>query len=175
MQLSDLGNRICILGPSNSGKSTLADAIARKCELKAVHLDQLYHLPNTHWKARPTEAFIHLHDSEITGERWVIDGNYTKCLPQRLSRATGLILLDVSTALSLMRYFYRTLFEGQRHGGLDGAKERINWPMLHHITAVTPNNRKRYAEMFEALELPKIRLRSRKAIKQQFDAWELTR
>ena len=29
MDLDDLGARICILGPSNSGKSTLAAAIGR--------------------------------------------------------------------------------------------------------------------------------------------------
>ncbi|TGQ03272.1 AAA family ATPase, partial [Mesorhizobium sp. M00.F.Ca.ET.217.01.1.1] len=39
MNLSDLGDRICILGPSNSGKSTLADAIARKRGLTPIHLD----------------------------------------------------------------------------------------------------------------------------------------
>jgi Cytidylate kinase len=44
MQLPDLGERICILGPSNSGKSTLAEAIARKRGLQAVHSDQLYDL-----------------------------------------------------------------------------------------------------------------------------------
>lgn len=41
ISLSSLGPRICILGPSNSGKSTLATAIARKCDLRPVHLDQL--------------------------------------------------------------------------------------------------------------------------------------
>ena len=45
--LDDLGPRICIMGPSNSGKSTLADAIARACDLPVVHLDQLHHLPGT--------------------------------------------------------------------------------------------------------------------------------
>lgn len=40
MSLSDLGNRICMLGPSNSGKSTLVNAIARKRGLD--RLDQLF-------------------------------------------------------------------------------------------------------------------------------------
>jgi adenylate kinase family enzyme len=30
MQLSELGPRICIMGPSNSGKSMLAAAVGRK-------------------------------------------------------------------------------------------------------------------------------------------------
>ena len=100
IQLADLGERICILGPSNSGKSTLAEAIARKRSLEVVHLDLLYHLPNTDWEVRPTDEFVALHDAAITGERWVIDGNYSKCMPQRFLRATGLILLDIPHQLA---------------------------------------------------------------------------
>ncbi|WP_446469952.1 GTPase [Xenorhabdus stockiae] len=86
MQLSDLGNRICIMGPSNSGKSTLANAISKKCNLKVTHLDQLFHLPNTDWQERSADEFISLHDMAIKEESWVIDGNHTKYFPQRLSR-----------------------------------------------------------------------------------------
>ena len=101
MNLDTLGPRICILGPSNSGKSTLADAIAAKQGLEPIHLDRLYHLPHTDWQPRPAGEFLTLHDAAIAGERWVMDGNYSSCLPQRLARATGLILLDLSTPLSL--------------------------------------------------------------------------
>ncbi|WP_198137576.1 hypothetical protein [Terriglobus sp. TAA 43] len=103
MPLSELGERICILGPSNSGKSTLADAIARKVDLQAVHLDQLHHLPHTNWVPRPASEFLALHDEAIAGERWVIDGNYSIHFPQRFLRATGIIVLDVSTLTSLFR------------------------------------------------------------------------
>ncbi|PHM71881.1 GTPase [Xenorhabdus kozodoii] len=97
MELSDLGNRICIMGPSNSGKSTLANAISRKSNLKAIHLDLLFHLPHTDWQERPIDEFISLHEMAIKEDNWVIDGNYRKYLSQRLSRATGVILLDIST------------------------------------------------------------------------------
>jgi adenylate kinase family enzyme len=40
-RLDDLGSRICLLGPSNSGKSTLAQAIARKRGLPAIHLSAM--------------------------------------------------------------------------------------------------------------------------------------
>jgi len=173
MKLSDLGHRICILGPSNSGKSTLANAIGRKCDLQSIHLDQLYHLPDTQWRPRPTEEFVSLHDAAIAGERWVMDGNYTKLLPQRLARATGIILLDVSTTLSVMRYINRTVFQGQRYGGLQGGKDVLNWNMFHHITVVTPKSRQRYANLFEQWTLPKLQLSSAKAIKKQMEKWDL--
>lgn len=175
MLLEDFGERICILGPSNSGKSTLAQAIARKRGLAVVHLDLLYHLPNTDWKVRPTDEFVALHDAAITGERWVIDGNYSKCMPKRFLRATGLILLDIPTPASLFRYFRRTLFERKRAGALEGGRDSIKWDMIYHIAVVAPKNRKRYANIFQDVELPKLRLTSLRAIRQCYEQWGLER
>lgn len=165
MTLDGLGPRICIMGPSNSGKSTLADAIGRTRGLEVVHLDLLYHLPDTDWRPRPEPEFIALHDAAITGERWVMDGNYSRCLSQRLARATGLILLDVSTATSLARYARRTLLEGQgRKGALAGGRDSLKWSMIRHIAVRTRDNRHRYAALFETLDLPRVRLASRRAV-----------
>lgn len=175
MKLSDLGDRICILGPSNSGKSTLADAIARKRGLTPIHLDLLFHLPNTDWVQRPRDEFIALHDAAIAGERWVTDGNYSVCMPQRFQRATGLILLDISTPASLLRYFRRTLFEKERRGALEGGRDSIKWDMIHHIAVTTPKNRSRSRVAFEQLDLPKLQLSSVRVIKKCFQDWDLAR
>ncbi len=164
MTLDDLGPRICILGPSNSGKSTLAVAIGRARGYAVVHLDQLHHRPDTDWVPRPADEFVALHDAAILGERWVMDGNYARCLPQRLARATGLILLDVATATSLWRYFRRTLFEHDRAGALAGGRDSVKWMMIRHIAVTMRTNRRRYAAQFEAAALPKIRLASLAAI-----------
>lgn len=157
-RLEDLGPRICILGPNNSGKSTLAQAIARKRELPAIHLDQLFHLPHSDWTPRPKADFLRLHDRAIQQEHWVMEGNYTNSIGQRLERATGFILLDLSTASSLFRYFRRTLIERDRRGALEGGRDSVKWRMIHHITVVTPANRRRYAEMYERIALPKVKL-----------------
>ncbi|WP_420155213.1 hypothetical protein [Siphonobacter sp.] len=175
MDLSELGDRICILGPSNSGKSTLAQAIGQKCNLEVIHLDQFYHWPHTNWQVRPRDEFVALHEAAIAGDRWVIDGNYTVCMPQRFQRAIGLILLEVSTLTSLVRYFYRTLFQSNRPGNLEGGQDSIKWAMIHHILVVTPKNRKRYTQLFNQAELPKIRLTSRREINQCYLDWGLQR
>lgn len=39
MMLDELGTRFCIMGPSNSGKSTLAEAIGRARSLEVVLID----------------------------------------------------------------------------------------------------------------------------------------
>ena len=150
-------------------------AIGRKRGLPVVHLDQLYHLPHTDWVPRPQEEFVVLHDEAIAGDRWVMDGNYSVCMPQRFRRATGLILLDVSTPLSLWRYLRRTLFQSSRQGGLDGGRDSVKWAMIRHITVTTPNNRRHYADMFKDLALPKTRLASADAIRQCYADWGLDR
>ena len=175
MRLSELGERICILGPSNSGKSTLADAIARKRGLPAIHLDQLHHLPHTDWQPRPAEEFMALHEQAIAGARWVIDGNYSKCMPQRLQRASGIILLDIPAPLSLFRYVRRTLSTRQRVGGIAAGRDRIKWEMLHYIAVVTPAHRRRYLEVYRGSALPKLHLPSARAIEACYRQWELTR
>jgi adenylate kinase family enzyme len=146
------------MGPSNSGKSTLAAAIARARSLTPIHLDQLHHLPNTDWQPRPDQEFIALHDEAISGTSWVMDGNYSRCLPQRLARATGVILLDASTATSLLRYLRRSWFERDRLGGLEGGKDSVKWDMIRYIAVTTRRNRWRYKEMFGHIALPKIQL-----------------
>jgi adenylate kinase family enzyme len=175
MQLSELGTRICILGPSNSGKSTLAAVIGRKLAIDVVHLDQLHHVPHSDWKPRLAEEFLALHDEAIKGQQWVMEGNYSSCMSQRFQRATGVILLDVSMPTSLFRYMRRTLVEGNRLGGLEGGRESFKWSMVHYIALVTPRNRRRYHDFYRQISLPKTYLSSIYAIRSCYREWELER
>lgn len=160
MTLDELGTRICIMGPSNSGKSTLAQAIGQAKGLAVVHLDQLHHFPRTNWVPRPPFEFAALHNKAITGDRWVIEGNYTRLLPQRLERATGFILLDVPTTTSLYRYVRRCWFERDLRGALEGGRDSVKWDMIRHIAFTTRGNRTRYRDMINGIGLPKVRIAS---------------
>ncbi|WP_029613254.1 ATPase AAA [uncultured Pseudomonas sp.] len=162
--LHNLGQRICVMGPSNSGKSTLANAIGVRQRLPVVHLDVLFHEPHTDWKPRQDAEFLSLHHQAIEKDCWVMEGNYTRCITQRLARATGIILLDVSTVTSLIRYFRRTWFEHDRLGALEGGVDSIKWQMIRHIAISTPPNRRKYAEIFESINLPKLKLVTADAI-----------
>ena len=164
MMLDELGTRICIIGPSSSGKSTLAEVLARAKGLEVVHLDQLHHIPNTDWIPRPPAVFAALHNAAIIGERWVIEGNYSSLLPQRLARATGFILLDVPTSTSLYRYFRRCWFERDRRGAVKGGRDSAKWDMIRHIAVASRVSRSRYRDMFNGISLPKTQINSTKAL-----------
>jgi len=173
--LAQLGSRICIFGPSNSGKSTLAATLGQRLSIDVIHLDQLHHLPHTDWQPRPNGEFHALHDAAIQQENWIIEGNYSSCIPQRLARATGLILLDISTGRSLFRYLRRTLLETERIGDVEGSTRRIKGDMLRYITLITPLNRRRYADIFRDTPLPKRYLPTPDSVRAFYRECELER
>lgn len=151
MTLERLGPRVCILGSSCSGKSTLAQKMGAEMNAPVIHLDQLAHEPGTNWKRRPDDELIKAHDEAILGERWVIEGNYGVCLPQRLQRATSVIYLDKPIWLCLWRYLRRSLRKrGTRPGGLQGTRDAFNWEMPWYILTYHPQQRAGYFETIAA-------------------------
>lgn len=173
--LADLGDRIVIIGPSNAGKSTLAAAIGKKTGRPVIHLDQLHHLPHTDWQPRPTEDFLALHDEAIAGDLWVMDGNYSRAMPKRLARTTGVIVIATPTRDNFRRYLYRTLWQTDRPGALDGNRDSLKWQMIRYLLFVQPKNIGRYREMLAHLGLPQIDIGSMAELNRLYRAWGLTR
>ncbi|MGB3337424.1 MAG: AAA family ATPase [Devosia sp.] len=128
--LAALGRRIMVLGLTNSGKSTLTRAIGMRTGIPAVHLDQFRHLPRTNWEERGDAEFKALHDAAVATNEWVMDGSYSKIMAPRLARVTGIIVLDEALAVRLRRYVWRTLWQKQRAGGLEGDQDSLRWHML---------------------------------------------
>lgn len=171
--LETFGPRLCVCGPSNSGKSTLSVALGRKLELPVFHLDLLFHLPNTNWQPRPRPDFERLHREAITGERWVMEGNYFGALSERLDRATGIILTGNEPTRSLFRYIRRTLFEPNRPGALEGGEDRLNWDMIHFIAIEQPRKREHDVELLRRSGLPMLELRTMRELNACYEAWGL--
>jgi len=172
---SDLGPRIMICGPSNSGKSTLAVALGRKLGLPVVHLDTLQHLPGTDWVARPKHEFQRLHDAAILDDAWVMDGNYSWLMPQRLMRATGIVLIGDNRWANLRRYLWRTLFQRDRAGNLEGARDSLKWEMVHWIVIASPESLRRYRETLPKAGLPYVEAASMRQLTALYRRWGLVR
>ena len=96
ISLQTLGNKICIIGCSSSGKSTLADKLANKLSIPVTHLDFLAHYPNTNWQRRPDSELIAEHNKILQTEQWIIEGNYSVCMKERFSNASSIIWIDAN-------------------------------------------------------------------------------
>ena len=87
-------NRILILGSSGSGKSTFAKKLAELTGLPLIHLDNVW------WKADRTHISREEFDLRLTeilqGEKWIIDGDYSRTWEPRIAACDTAIFLDYS-------------------------------------------------------------------------------
>ena len=132
---------IAIFGESCSGKSTLARALGAKLGLPVIHLDQLW------WKEGWVESDRQTFDDRLAAlveeNRWIIDGNYNRTMPERLQYCDTVIYLDFSRWLCLWGFFHRLLTrKGTARPDLpEGCPEKLEWDFLKYIWNFNKNNR----------------------------------
>ncbi len=152
------GSRIAIIGPSNSGKSTLADIMSRTWNIPVYHLDQYAHIPNTAWVRRPNDDLAADHTRVITEDSWVIDGNYSFLMPKRFERATKIIWIDPLPLSTMTRYVWNHLTKpkGHRLGQLQGGPQKISWGLIRFTLFQYPKNRQKYLDLIWDIPKDKI-------------------
>jgi adenylate kinase family enzyme len=99
--------RVCILGASGAGKTTLAARLAARLGVEHIELDALYHGPN--WTARPPDEFRACVAAIVERDAWVIDGGYGAVLGDVVPRAADAIVwLDLPLLVTLARLARRS-------------------------------------------------------------------
>ena len=86
--------RIVILGTTGSGKTTLSHRLSEALGAPAIELDAFRHGPN--WSETPDEEFRAKISESLTGDSWIVDGNYSVARDIIWPRATTLVWLDYS-------------------------------------------------------------------------------
>ena len=136
--------RVDVIGPSCSGKSTTARAIAARLGVPYVELDALHHLPNwTEATAEELRASVGA-ALDAAPEGWVVDGNYFGKLGDFvLTRADTVVWLDVPYLTAIRRVLFRTasrlvtrveLWNGNREtlGLTLGRNSIVLWVLRYH-------------------------------------------
>jgi adenylate kinase family enzyme len=98
--------RIAIVGTSGSGKTTMAQRLARQLGIPHVELDALHWGPN--WTPAPREVFRQRVEHALSGEAWTTDGNYSAVRDIVWGRADTVVWLDYSLPLIMARMVNRT-------------------------------------------------------------------
>lgn len=185
VSLSDLGKNICILGRSNSGKSTLAYHLAEALDVPCFHLDQYAHVENTAWQLKDPNLFDLDHEKILKETHWIIDGNYKRLMPERLQKASAVIWLDLPAFGCVWRYMRRSQQSKKdraggttRIGGLKGAKQDFSIWLIKHMVLGYHKNNPIYHQLIEqhfSDDKPFIHLRSLAALNKFYDQLGLTR
>src|ERR671929_1855344 len=84
--------RVVVVGVTSSGKSTLAETLARRFELDFIELDALNWEPN--WQTAPLEVFRSRVEKATMADKWIVAGNYHSVRDLIWPKAEAILWLD---------------------------------------------------------------------------------
>lgn len=99
--------RVSVVGNSGAGKSTLARALAGLLGADFLELDSVNHQAD--WVPLATEEFRSRVAAAVAGERWVIDGNYSKVRDLVWARADTVVWMDLPRRTVTRRVIWRSV------------------------------------------------------------------
>lgn len=101
------GQRVSVVGTSGSGKTTTASQMAQQLGIPHVELDTLHWELN--WTPAPLDVFRERVAQALSGDAWVVDGNYSKVRDIIWSRADTVVWLDYPLPVIMWQLVRRTL------------------------------------------------------------------
>lgn len=110
--------KIIVVGNCGSGKTRFSLRLAEILNLPLIHLDKEYWQPG--WRETPREEWLNKHKTLISGDEWIIDGNYSALLKERFLEADAVLFMDISRP-----YCYLNLLKRNREFA---NKDRVDLP-----------------------------------------------
>lgn len=170
--------RILVVGSSGAGKSTFARRLGAATGIPVVHLDKLYWNPNWvgttdefEWRAKIETA--------LSGDAWIVDGNYSGTLELRLRRADTIVFLDLPRVLCVWRVIKRAAFyrKRTRPDVAEGCNERFNREFvkfLHYIWTYPARSKPKVERMMRENQsrLKIVRLKSKREVEKFLSEYE---
>ncbi len=166
-----IGRRVCVIGTSGAGKTTVARAIAERRGF--TYLDNDAIIWHADWQPAPKDEVYAAKELATRGDDWVTDGNLGHDPDDELllARCDTLVWLDLPRIVVHWQVIKRSVArvitrEPLAHGNRESLRLMLSKDsiVLWSIQSFE-RRRKRYGELFARREHPHlIRLTSRRAI-----------
>jgi adenylate kinase family enzyme len=153
--------RVVVIGTSCCGKTTFSRQIASILKCPHIELDSLYWAPN--WTPKPKDEFRRLVEDAVSGDYWVLDGNYRAVRNAIWPRATSVIWLNygfvIVLARALIRTFRRSLSQEQLYSENRETLARAFFSrdsILWWVVSTFKGRRLRYQRLRETKTFPQL-------------------
>ncbi len=124
-------NKVLILGGPGSGKTTLANKLAKILKLPIINLDSINYEKN--WTPREEHERDKIILEKTKEDKWIMDGVYKTTLEERANSADIIIFLEYPTYYLLFRIIKRYFSNyNKEKKELDGCKERLTWNFIKY-------------------------------------------
>jgi adenylate kinase family enzyme len=144
--------RVVVLGSSGSGKTVLAEAIARRTGLPLIYLDLLFWRAG--WKRAPQDESVRALEAELSANRWIAEGDFLGAGDTRFERADTVIFLDFPRLTCTRRVLWRLVRDRRRSRPdlPEGCSEELDLELLGWVWAYPRDVRPRVLEILESLD-----------------------
>jgi adenylate kinase family enzyme len=164
--------RILIIGSGGSGKSTLSIRLGSLLGLPVIHLDTLYWSPG--WVEPDKSQWAKTVRQVIEQDSWILDGNYSGTLAERIEACDTVIFLDVSRSICVWRVLKRAInHRGRTRPDMSaGCPERLNLTFLLWIWNYPNRSRRKVLELLDRARATKnvVHLRTRRDVERFIEA-----
>lgn len=171
--------RINVTGTSGSGKSTFSCMLATKLSYPYFEMDAMFWKPN--WQESTDEEFFTKLRSCLSGDTWVLDGNYHRTAEIKWADIDSVIWIDYS--------FSRTIYQAVKRAFIRSVNKTELWDNTGNVETFAKSffsrdsiivwtlktykrNRIRYTEIFndpKYRHIKFVRLKSPKMAKAYID------
>ncbi len=165
--------KILVIGSGGAGKSTFAKRLGELLGINVIHLDALYWQPG--WVEPPKEEWAAIVETLLSGDAWIMDGNYSGTLEQRLAACDAVVFLDLPPLVCVWRVCKRLLRHRNttRPDMAAGCPERFSLQFLLWIWSYRRRTRPKIARLLQQCEGEVRWLSSAAAVEQYLRAQEL--
>lgn len=137
--------RITIVGGPGTGKNTLAKMLGKIFNLPIIHLDAINYNPN--WEEVGAEKRDKLILEKIKKDKWIIEGNYSATLKERIEKSDLTIWLDYSSLDIIKGVLSRNIKDfNKEKPEIPGCKERIDWKFFLYVVTYRKKARNKIVE-----------------------------
>ena len=156
--------RVAIVGPGGAGKSTLAHDLGEVTKLPVIHLDRYFWEPG--WVETPREQWRRRQSELLSGDRWIVDGNYGGTFDERFSRADTVIIVARPRLACVASAIGRSAKHHGKSVQAEGCPERFQLAFYRWIWNYDRDSRQRLdAALSRHGHLDVVELTSRQSIR----------
>ena len=138
--------------------------------LPVIHLDVLFWNPD--WVETPKDEWSKKVGKALSGDEWILDGNFSGTMEMRLPACDTVIFLDFPRTICVYRILKRVLTyrKGTRPDMAQGCDEKFDWEFIKWVWNYPKRSKPKVEALLKRFENEKtiIRLKSKREIENFF-------